>query len=117
MRLELLKACTETGYDRNVAYVMSLLRRYVEEFNPLTSEDWKEKHLYVNLLNECAKHVNAKMEGIAMYIYKSITGEDSDKRLRFARKHLGAGSPPLDTQARAREPAQWARGRPFFSFR
>ena len=43
-RLELLRACMETGYDRNVAYVMSLLRTYVDEFSPLSSEDWKEKH-------------------------------------------------------------------------
>ena len=89
-RLELLKACTETGYDRNVAYVMSLLRKYVEEFVPLSTD----------LLAECTKNVEAKMQGIAMYIYKSITGEDSDKRLRFARKHLGLSAPPADTKAR-----------------
>ena len=76
LRLELLKACTETGYDRNVAYVMSLLRRYVDEFIPLSPEDIQEKQLYTNLLSECSKHVEAKTEGIAMYIYKSITGEN-----------------------------------------
>ncbi|XP_038045439.1 uncharacterized protein LOC119729631 [Patiria miniata] len=99
-RLELLKACAETGYDRNVAYVMSLLRKYVDEFAPLSSDDIKEKQMYVNLLTECTKHVEAKVQGIAMYIYKSITGEDSDKRLRFARKHLGLAAPPADNKAR-----------------
>ena len=99
-RLELLKACTETGYDRNVAYVMSLLRKYVDEFAPLTPDDVKEKQMYSNLLAECTKHVEAKVQGVAMYIYKSITGEESDKRLRFARKHLGLNAPPTDVRAR-----------------
>ena len=100
-RLQLLKACTETGYDRNVAYVMALLRKYVSEFVPLSPEDIKEKQLYVNLLSDCNKHVEAKTPGIAMYIYKSITGEDSDKRLRFARKHLGHIVPPGDVKPRS----------------
>ena len=95
-----MKACTETGYDRNVAYVMSVLRKYVEEFTPLTPDDIKEKQMYVNLLTECTKHVDSKVQGIAMYIYKSVTGEDSDKRLRFARKHLGLSAPPADTKSR-----------------
>ena len=59
--MELLRACTETGYDRNVAYVMSLLRKYVEDFVPLTTEDLKERHLYLNLLSECTKHVEKKL--------------------------------------------------------
>ena len=63
-RLKLLKACTETGYDSNVAYVMSLLRKYIDEFVPLTTEDVKEKQLYVNLLAECTKHVEAKTGGV-----------------------------------------------------
>ena len=100
-RLELLKACLETGYDRNVAYVMSLLRSYVDEFSPLTPEDVREQQLYVNLLSDCTKHVQAKTPGIAMYIYKSITGEDSDKRLRFSRKHLGLIAPPAELKAQS----------------
>ncbi|XP_038056426.1 uncharacterized protein LOC119728308 [Patiria miniata] len=100
-RLELLKACLETGYDRNVAYVMSLLRSYVDEFAPLSTEDMKEQQLYVNLLSDCTKHVQAKTPGIAMYIYKSITGEDSDKRLRFSRKHLGLSAPPSELKAQS----------------
>ena len=98
----------ETGYDRNVAYVMSLLRTYVDEFSPLSSEDWKEKHFYVNLLSECTKHVEAKIEGVAMYIYKSITGEDSDKRLRFARKHLGSAQSPAESKGRGVGQGGWA---------
>ena len=97
----LLKACTETGYDRNVAHVMALLRKYVSEFTPLSLEDLKEKQLYVNLLSDCTKHVEATISGIAMYIYKSITGEDSDKRLRFARKHLGHITSPTDDRGRS----------------
>ncbi len=104
--MELLKVCTETGYDRNVAYAMSLLRKYVEEFVPLTAEDIKEKQLYANILTQCTKHVEARTEGVAMYIYKSITGEDSDKPLRLARKHLGLGSPPSEVNRnRAKAPA------------
>ena len=110
-RLELLRACAETGYDKNVAYVMSLLRKYVEEFTPLSSEDLKEKQVYVNLLAYCNRHAEAKIEGIAMYIYKSITGEDSDKRLRFARKHLGLTCPPSESKARVVNPGGLNRGR------
>ncbi len=108
--MELLRACTETGYDRNVAYVMSLLRKYVDDFAPLTAEDLKERHLYINLLSECTKHVEANMPGVAMYIYKSITGEDSDKRLRFARKHLGLSAPPMDNKGRLVSQAGSVRG-------
>ena len=101
----------ETGYDRNVAYVMALLRTYIDEFTPLSSEDWKEKHFYVNLLSECTKHVEAKTEGVAMYIVKSITGEDSDKRLRFARKHLGLAHPPMESKGRGTNPGSWGDAR------
>ena len=93
----LLKACTETGYDRNVAYVMALLRKYVSEFTPLSLEDLKEKQL----LCESSFRLHQAISGIAMYIYKSITGEDSDKRLRFARKHLGHITSPTDGRGRS----------------
>ena len=81
-------------YDRNVAYVMALLRKYVSEFAPLSPEDIKEKQLYVprdsDVCFRCRKRGKIFIETARKYSKFSRAGL---AWWTFSQRTSGEGSP------------------------